>query len=108
MHNQNNQSGLHGQSREEKVKKLAELLANSKAAQKAMPMSVSEWEAFLSEANDQALEDGFEILREEAEMREEIGKERLRKKEINKTRFLQKDEQLKVEAQELINQGENE
>lgn len=90
-----------------KVKMLAEMLAASKGAQKEMPMSAEEWEQVLSVAGEDVLDDGLAIMNEEEEMRADIKKEAIRKKQVNKTRFLQRDERLRVEAEKIAAQSDS-
>ncbi len=95
MHNNSNQ--------DEKVKRLAKLLAGSKATARLMKFSEEEWMNLLEGTSGKMLDEGLMILDEEQDMYEEVGKERIRKKKVNKTRLLQRTEKLKVQAEELAN-----
>jgi hypothetical protein len=86
---------------EEKIKKLAEMLAKSKGAAKIEKLSAEQWEYLLKLMDEDTVNDFALIANEEKEMNEDVIREVKRKKEINKTKLFQRQEKLKVQAEQF-------
>lgn len=93
-------TALSSEDRQKQVKALALRVALSPSFQaffhsKAAP---EQWEKLVETWNEDTMHTMTLILDEEDSMREDAAKENIRKTEVNKTRLLQKIEQMRVKA----------
>lgn len=86
----------------QKVLHASQLLEDSPAFQRVLPLTAQEWAGVLSELDEEKIDDYLLLLTEEQSMRAEIRKTEKRKKKVNHTRYLQRLERLKVIAQESL------
>lgn len=88
-------------SKAEKVQEASQLMEKSKAMMANLQMNAQDWAGILADLDEEKIDELLLILDEENIMQGDIQKESARKKEVNKTRYLQRLENLKIRSESL-------
>lgn len=88
-------------SKAEKVQQASQLMEKSPAMMANLQMGSGDWAGILADLDEEKIDELLLILDEEGLMHGDIQKEKARKKEVNKTRYLQRLESLKLRAESL-------
>ena len=89
------------QNKKQKIEEAAKKMAASPAFSDFMTLKPEQWAVFLSNIDEQGVEDCLLILKEEADTYDEIEKKAAKRHEVNKTKLLHRLEKVRTEAQLL-------
>lgn len=85
----------------QKVEEAAELAAHSRAMNKVIEMSASQWVGILAEMDEKDVDEFIYVMTEERQEYQDIKKKEERRLQINDTRRLQRLERLKIRMEEI-------
>jgi hypothetical protein len=88
-------------SKAEKIQEASQLMEKSPAMMANLQMGSTDWSGILADLDEEKIDELLLILDEESLMHSDVQKEKVRKKEVNKTRYLQRLENLKIRAESL-------